>query len=162
MIPRSFSWRFGANDITGCCHSALTLVSALVQAGFATPAAYAIGRESSYPRRSTHRWLHRSSSHRQSGNINPVSIGYAFRPGLRIRLTPGGRTCPGKPWNFGVGDSHPDFRYSCPHNHFLHVHRRLPFGFCPAGTLPYHPPLKAGNSRHRHRAYSRSFSARGH
>jgi hypothetical protein len=96
------------------------------------------------------------------GNINPLSIGYALRPGLRIRLTPGGRTCPGKPWNYGVGDSHPDFRYSCPHNHFLKVHRRFRSGFAPAGTLPYHPTRKAWNSRRRHRAYSRSFSARGH
>ena len=27
-------------------------------------------------------------------NINLMSIGYAFRPRLRIRLTPGGRSCP--------------------------------------------------------------------
>ena len=30
-------------------------------------------------------------------NINLLSIDYAFRPRLRIRLTPGGRTFPGKP-----------------------------------------------------------------
>ena len=60
---------------------------------------------------------HRSSSQVQYRNINLLSIGCAFRPGLRDRLTPGGRTCPGKPWDSGVGDSHPDFRYSCPHNH---------------------------------------------
>ena len=51
------------------------------------------------------------------GNVGPMSIGYAFRPGLRCRLTPGGRTCPGKPWDSGDRDSHPVFRYSCPHNH---------------------------------------------
>ena len=53
---------------------------------------------------------------RQCGNVGPLSIGYAFRPGLRCRLTPGGRTCPGKPWDSGDRDSHPVFRYSCPHN----------------------------------------------
>ena len=53
---------------------------------------------------------------RQLGNVDPMSIGYAFRPGLRCRLTPGGRTCPGKPWDSGGGDFHPTFRYSCPHN----------------------------------------------
>ena len=53
---------------------------------------------------------------RQSRNVDRVSIGYAFRPGLRCRLTPGGRTCPGKPWDSGGGDFHPTFRYSCPHN----------------------------------------------
>ena len=138
------------------------LVSAFTQTGFASLAAYAIQRESNYPRRSTSRWLHRSNSYQQLGNIHPMSIGYAFRPGLRVRLTPGGRTCPGKPWNFGDQDSHLVFRYSCPHNHFLKVHRRLPFGFNPAGTLPYHRLHEVDNPRLRHRAYSRSFSAQGH
>ena len=30
-------------------------------------------------------------------NINQLSIDYAFRPRLRVRLTPGGRTFPGNP-----------------------------------------------------------------
>lgn len=60
------------------------------------------------------------------GNVGPLSIGYAFRPGLRSRLTPGGRTCPGKPWDSGGRDFHPAFRYSCPHNHQCEVHRRFP------------------------------------
>ena len=50
-------------------------------------------------------------------NINLLSIDYAFRPRLRIRLTPGGRTFPGKPWVFGDRNSHPVFRYSCLHGH---------------------------------------------
>ena len=33
----------------------------------------------------------------QYGNINPLSIAYAFRPQLRFRLTPRGRACRGKP-----------------------------------------------------------------
>ena len=49
-------------------------------------------------------------------NVGLPSIGYAFRPGLRCRLTPGGRTCPGKPWDSGDRNFHPVFRYSCPHN----------------------------------------------
>ena len=61
---------------------------------------------------------------RRCGNVDPLSIGYALRPGLRYRLTPGGRTCPGKPWVFGGRDFHPSFRYSCPHNRFLVVHGR--------------------------------------
>ena len=40
------------------------------------------------------------------GNINPLSIAYAFRPRLRSRLTPGGFACPGKPWAYGEDDSH--------------------------------------------------------
>ena len=53
---------------------------------------------------------------RQCRNVDLPSIDYAFRPRLRCRLTPGGRTCPGKPWDSGDGDFHPIFRYSCPHN----------------------------------------------
>ena len=83
------------------------------------------------PPTSTH-----SSTHRL-GNVDPMSIDYAFRPCLRTRLTPGGRTWPGKPWDSGGWDLHPSFRYSCPHNHFRQVHGRLPFRFDPAGTLPY-------------------------
>ena len=67
-----------------------------------------------------------------------MSIGYASRPCLRCRLTPGGRTCPGKPWVYGGGDLHPSFRYSCPHNRSRAVHGRSRFRFAPHGTLPYH------------------------
>ena len=62
---------------------------------------------------------------RKCGNVGPLSIGYAFRPGLRCRLTPGGRTCPGKPWDSGDRNFHPVFRYSCPHNHWHEVHGRF-------------------------------------
>ena len=61
----------------------------------------------------------------QCRNINLPSIDYAFRPRLRCRLTPGGRTCPGKPWDSGGRDSHPAFRYSCPHNHWHALHGRF-------------------------------------
>ena len=67
----------------------------------------------------------RSNSCRKRRNINLPSIDYAFRPRLRFRLTPGGRTCPGKPWDSGDRDSHPVFRYSCPHNHLPEVHSRF-------------------------------------
>jgi hypothetical protein len=43
-----------------------------------------------------------------------LSIGYAFRPRLRSRLTLGGRTFPRKPWAFGGRDSHPPFRILMP------------------------------------------------
>ena len=136
--------------------------SGLAPAGFASPAASGFGRESDYPHRLSFRWPRLSDSNRRPGNIDPESIGYAFRPGLRCRLTPGGRTCPGKPGNFSGRDSHPAFRYSCPHNRFLKVHGESPRRFGPAGTLPYHAAPKARHPRRRHRAYSRSFSARGH
>ena len=71
-------------------------------------------------------------------NINLSSIDYAFRPRLRFRLTPGGRTFPGKPWVFGDRNSHPVFRYSCLHGHLYEVHLILRFGFDPHTTLFYH------------------------
>ena len=58
-------------------------------------------------------------------NIRQTPVAYALRPRLRSRLTPGGRTCPGKPWDSGDRDSHPVFRYSCPHNHWRALHRRF-------------------------------------
>ena len=63
-------------------------------------------------------------------NVRLPSIGYASRPGLRPRLTPGGRTWPGKPRICGGRDSHPPFRYSCLHGrpHALHAPSRERFG----------------------------------
>ena len=77
---------------------------------------------------------------KQYRNINLLSIDYAFRPRLRSRLTPGGRTFPGKPWNFGDRDSHPVFRYLCLHGHFCTVHRGSPRNFYPLqnALLPRH------------------------
>ena len=71
-------------------------------------------------------------------NINLSSIDYAFRPRLRFRLTPGGRTFPGNPWVFGDQNSHLVFRYSCLHGHLYKVHLRSLFGFNPYTTLFYH------------------------
>ena len=67
-----------------------------------------------------------------------MSIGYAFRPRLRYRLTLGGRTCPRKPWNSGDRDSRPVFRYSCPHSRSHALHRSSRNGFGAHGTLLYH------------------------
>ena len=72
-------------------------------------------------------------------NINLLSIDYAFRPRLRIRLTLGGRTFPRKPWDFGVRNFHPDFRYSCLHGHLCAVHGRFLSRFILHTTLFYHP-----------------------
>ena len=62
-------------------------------------------------------------------NINRLSIDYAFRPRLRSRLTLGGFTFPRKPWVFGERDSHPLYRYSSPHMHFLPLHDSFPNRF---------------------------------
>ena len=72
-----------------------------------------------------------------SGNVDPETVGYAFRPGLRTRLTLGGRTWPRKPRTFGGADSHRPFRYSCLHDRFHAVHPGFRPGFGPHGTLSY-------------------------
>ena len=86
-----------------------------------------------------------------TGILNLFPISYAFRPRLRGRLTLGGRTIPRKSWDFGGRDSHPAYRYSCPHNHFHGVHVRLPSRFNRHGTLPYHEPRsRAVHPQRRH------------
>ncbi len=69
----------------------------------------------------TRRWWYR--------NINLLSIDYAFRPRLRVRLTLGGFTVPRNPWVFGEQDSHLLYRYSFRHNHFQIVQASLPSPF---------------------------------
>ena len=100
-----------------------------------------------------------------TGILNLLPITYAFRPRLRDRLTLGGRTFPRKSWDYGGRDSHPAYRYSCPHNHFHAVHVRFPLRFDPHGTLLYHIPtlLRGRNIRGIGRWFkSRSFSAQDH
>ena len=70
-------------------------------------------------------------------NVRLLSIGYAFRPGLRPRLTPGGRTWPGKPRICGGRDSHPPFRYSCLHGHPHALHLPSRDGFGARAALSY-------------------------
>ena len=72
-----------------------------------------------------------------SRNINRVCIDYSLRPRLSSRLTPGGRTLPGKPYPCGDLDSNQIYRYLSPDSHFPKVHHRSRYGFIPAGTLSY-------------------------
>ena len=94
-----------------------------------------------------------------SGILNLMSIAYAHRLRLRTRLTPGGRTLPGKPWAYGGQESYLAYRYSCLHSHFPSLHRQSPSGFNGTGTLPYRslriPEL-------RYCADRQSFSAQDH
>lgn len=53
--------------------------------------------------------------HLRCRNINLLSIDYASLPRLRSRLTPGGKSWPGKPWAYGEYVSHIFYRYSCQH-----------------------------------------------
>ena len=58
-------------------------------------------------------------------NINLLSIDYAFLPRLRSRLTPGGKSWPGKPWAYGEYVSHIFYRYSCQHLLLKSLHNVL-------------------------------------
>ena len=64
-------------------------------------------------------------------NIDLISIGYAFRPHLRVRLTLSGLTFLRKPWVFGGRVSRPSSRYSFRHNHFCVVQPTLPVDLLP-------------------------------
>ena len=65
-----------------------------------------------------------------SDGISTVSpIGLAFRLILRLRLTPGRLTLPGKPWPFGEGASYPLYRYLYLHLLFLTLQRRSSAAF---------------------------------
>ena len=75
-------------------------------------------------------------------NINRMCIDYSLRPRLSSRLTPGGRTLPGKPYPYGDQDSNLVNRYLSPDSHFPKVHHRSRFGFIPAGTLSYRSSIR--------------------
>ena len=71
------------------------------------------------------------SSRKWCRNIDLLSIGYAFRPHLRVRLTLSGLTFLRKPWVFGGRVSRPSSRYSFRHNHFCFVQPTLPVDLHP-------------------------------
>lgn len=66
-------------------------------------------------------------------NINRLSIGYAFGPRLRSRLTLGGLTFPRKPCAFGGQASHLSCRYSFRHSHSPTLHGSFPSRFVAEG-----------------------------
>ena len=77
------------------------------------------------------------SPHIGYGNIHPSSIGYAFRPRLRSRLSQRGRAFLWRPWAIGAWDSHPraathagilsSMRSTCPPGHASPLHAMLPY-----------------------------------
>ena len=75
------------------------------------------------------------TSHRP-GNINPVPIGYAFRPRLRGRLTLRGLTLRRNPWTFGESVSHTLCRYSCQHSHFRYLQHTSRYTFTGLRNAP--------------------------
>jgi hypothetical protein len=133
---RRFSWRHSISCSAPCCHVAACHVSDLMPGGFASRTSCSL--RPSLPKYGQPSFPRPSITHvRKYRNINLLSIGYALRPGLRLRLTLGGRTCPRNPEIFGGRDSHPPSRYSYLHGHLSKVHQPLQSGFCPWTTLSY-------------------------
>ena len=63
---------------------------------------------------------------RKKRNFDRFSIGFAVRLILRVRLTPGRLTLPGKPWSCGEGASHTLYRYLYLHLLFRTLQRGSP------------------------------------
>ena len=76
-----------------------------LQRGFTSPAPAALVPVSSFPAGTSHMRPH-ISDRLQYRNLHLLSIGCAFRPRLRPRLTQGRSASPWKPWIFGRKDSH--------------------------------------------------------
>ena len=74
---------------------------------------------------------------RKKRNFDRFSIGFAVRLILRVRLTPGRLTLPGKPWSIGERASHPLYRYLYLHLLFHALQDRSPTPFGAHGMLPY-------------------------
>ena len=67
-----------------------------------------------------------SSDIQQYRNLNLLSIGYAFQPGLRPRLTQSRSALLWKPWIFGLEDSH---LHLATHSGILSsIHSTAPYG----------------------------------
>ena len=96
---------------------------------------------------------------RQWRNVHRLAIGFAYRLGLRIRLTPGRLASPGKPWSYGGGESHPPYRYLCLHLLFMTLQpgSRLAFKADMNAPLPL-ATKKRASPRLRQAAYTRLLS----
>ena len=120
LLPslRSFSWKpFEQVGLSQATHFLKCL--GVVYGGFAYHTSYAPKQTSISLIALFTPSLHRNKS--RCWNINQLSIGYAVRPRLRIRLTLGGLALPRNPWVYGVRVFHPHYRYSCQHSHFRYL-----------------------------------------
>src|ERR1700745_1582591 len=86
-------------------------------------------------------------------NINPISIVYAFQPRLRSRLTLPGRAVGRNPWAFGVGDSHPHYRYPSHQQLLSYLQRCSRSAFPGLDNAPLPRPLSADNEHSQLRFY---------
>ena len=107
MLDRDFSWQCGVNYFT--TYFSLPIVSQGLNKKTDLPvfSPYLLRRAQptarlAYPPASSHF----SNAYNQYRNFHLLSIAYAFRPGLRSRLTLRGRAFLRNPWAFDGRDSH--------------------------------------------------------
>ena len=147
-LARSFSCRLSVSRSASGCPSASRRLSGCA-AGFAWQHPYGlepplpIGGRPNFP--ITPSRLCRPSAVREYSTRFPSPT--PEWPGLRGRLTLGGRTFPRKSWDFGGRDSRPAFRYSCPHNHLQPLHARSPLRFDAVATLLYRSASPGGPAK---------------
>ena len=138
---RSFSWKHGINQLRlpqGLPPHHLSVLTLRLWPMPPREPTYWLGPHTTwwlvYPSPS----LLASTGTRWCRNINLLTIAYAFRPRLRIRLTLGGLTWPRKPWVYGERVSHPFYRYSCLHKLFQKLQPSFRSTFNAVGILSYH------------------------
>ena len=76
-----------------------------------------------------------------------MSITYAFLPRLRSRLTLPGRAVCRNPWAYGVGDSHPHYRYSYQQQLLSYLHECSRSRFTGLDNAPL-PRRVSADTRH--------------
>ena len=139
-LPRGFSWRHGVSEFVRLAAHFLTCLG-VAASGFAWRPSCT--RHRTFPPvRTLTLPRHPIGMTRISWcrNVDLLSIGYALRPGLRIRLTLRGLPFLRKPWVFGVRGSRPHCRYLCQQNLFRAVQPSSRSTFDPHGMLLYHSP----------------------
>jgi hypothetical protein len=70
------------------------------------------------------------------GIVDPIPIGYGFRPRLRGRLTLRGLALRRNPWTFGDRVSHSVCRYSCQHSRLPYLQHASRHAFDGLGNAP--------------------------
>ena len=118
--------------------------------GFASRAPAALAPVFPFPAHALHMRPH-SSVMLQCRNFHLLSIGYAFLPRLRPRLTRGRSALPRKPWIFGQEDSH---LFLATHSGILPSRRST----VPLGTASVHRQCSPTNHLHDSRASVVCFS----
>ena len=115
---RGFSWKHSISEFMEHCPSSSHLEYADLRLSLSRPISpfYLLKPATNQPAHSTFSVPTAIQTHQlRCRNINLLSIDYAFPPRLRSRLTPGGKSWPGKPWAYGEYVSHIFYRYSCQH-----------------------------------------------